>query len=390
MARSIVGVARLLRAAPYWLAYRARGINEVDLVNTQFFGHLIGEPLLILRNAAPGRGRPEVTPHPHKSNPAMWRIWTSRLHSTPAPFLAFDFERKLASWRGREPRIMLKNNGDQTHAAVSEAGAHLPPCPPALLAEADRVLSRLAPSAAGGRPLISYMNRSDAFRKFDEGPELHSYRNAFVAPLETALLHNGLGRRLVRIGKAEDLSFDPPGERDERFIDYASSDRRSPEADVALLYACDAYVGADSGPAWLPLARRAPVAFTDMVPLGMASPTDPELMLVIPRLIFSVELGRLLTLAEMLSASVCEARSTEAYAALGLELVPNAVEDIEALLDDFVVLHPWLAGNSVAATGFDRELGDHVQRLCVRHTGQAEMPYISPRFVEAHRDALLP
>jgi putative glycosyltransferase (TIGR04372 family) len=385
----MIGAARLVRAAPYWLAYRARGITEVDVVNTQFFGHLIGEPLLILRNATPGSRRPRVTPHPHKSNPAMWRIWTSRLHSTPAPFLAFDFERKLAGWRGRAPRIALKNNGDQTHAAVSEAGDQLPSCPPGLLSQADRTLSRLAPSTSGEAPLICYMNRSDAFRKFNEGPELHSYRNAFVAPLETALLRNGLGRRLVRIGKAEDPSFDPPGERDERFIDYASSDRRSPEADVALLYACDAYVGADSGPAWLPLARRAPVAFTDMVPLGMASPTSPELMLVIPRLIFSVELGRLLTLAEMLSASVREARSTEAYTALGLELVPNAVEDIEALLDDFVCLHPRLAGSTVAATGFDRELGDHVQRVCVRHTGQAEMPYISPRFIAAHRDALV-
>lgn len=347
---------------------------------------------MILERSNPSRHRrPVVTPNPHKANAAMWRVWKTRLRSSPAPFRALFFEQWLAGRTGSVPRIAPKDT-PITHAEVSANGHFLPACPQGYLEEAQRAIALLRSSATRddpASPLVCYMNRSDAFTKHGEDPKRYTYRNAYVAPLETALANSGVGGTLVRVGQAADDLNDPSGERDERFLDYASSASRSAAADIGLLYRCDAYVGADSGPAWLPLARGVPVALTDMIPFALASPGAPEHMLVIIRLIFSHELGRVLRLSEMVSVPVREARATATYSALGLEPVPNTVEDIAALLDDLVALNPRLAPTRAANLGFDREFGDRVRAQCVEAAGNPAIPYLSPRFIRRHERELL-
>jgi putative glycosyltransferase (TIGR04372 family) len=108
------------------------------------------------------------------------------------------------------------------------------------------------------------------------------------------------------------------------------------ELDIKLQFSASGYFGADSGPAWFALALGKPVAFINMIPLNQVSPVAPEKLVVIPKLIYSKKLERLLTLSEMLSPDVALMRSTKEYEFAGLQPLSNTNQDVSVFFDEWL------------------------------------------------------
>lgn len=178
---------------------------------------------------------------------------------------------------------------------------------------------------------IILMNRSAAYKKFQESSDLHAYRDFDFSSLDSLDIKPSNSMQFIRIGVPDGLATGNP-----KIIDRRQEITEDPELDIKVQSSATGYFGADSGPAWFALALSRPVAFINMIPLNQVSPTQAEKLVVIPKLIHSRRLGRLLTLFEMLSPEVSLLRNSIDYKAADLQPISNTIEEVSNFFFDWL------------------------------------------------------
>jgi putative glycosyltransferase (TIGR04372 family) len=182
-----------------------------------------------------------------------------------------------------------------------------------------------------GKKKIILMNRSAAYKKFQESSSLHSYRDFDFSAIDSIDIKSNETTEFIRIGVPDGISTDNP-----KVVDRRQEVANDSELDIKIQFSASGYFGADSGPAWFALAMGKPVAFINMIPLNQISPVAPERLVVIPKLIYSKKLERLLTLSEMLSPDVSLMRSTNEYEAAGLQPLSNTNQDVSKFFNEWL------------------------------------------------------
>ncbi|MEQ8788005.1 MAG: TIGR04372 family glycosyltransferase [Pirellulaceae bacterium] len=215
--------------------------------------------------------------------------------------------------------------------------------------------------------VVCVHNRDSAFLREQFPHEVwdyHDYRDFSVEDLRPTV--DELVRRgyyVVRVGQqvAESLDHDSP-----RVIDYASGEPND-FLDAYLCARCRFFVGNTSGLFLLATAFRRPVVSVNHVPFGSISICASH-DLVLPKLLWSEEKQRVLTLPEVVAAGAANLYLGGDYVAAGLRAVSNDPEDIRAAaaeLDDR--LH-----GRFQDTPRDQELAEALRRIydACGHVGQ--------------------
>jgi putative glycosyltransferase (TIGR04372 family) len=160
---------------------------------------------------------------------------------------------------------------------------------------------------------------------------LHRYRNVDIASFSQAV--DEIARRggwCVRVG-------DPsmrPHPKHPRVIDYALSDRKSSQLDVALPAGCRFFLGSASGAFNLADIFGRPCVITNMAPLSSAYASKPTDLSIAQRL--RNRDGRYLSFSEIMRCKCAEFRLNEQFVAHGLECIPNTPEDVRDVAVEFL------------------------------------------------------
>ena len=227
---------------------------------------------------------------------------------------------------------------------------------------------------AYNRKTILLMNRSAAYKKIQESPELHAYRNFDFEVISSAITKvDDKDIDFIRIGVPDGLST-----KNERILDARTELQRNAELDIKIQTEAFAYFGADSGPAWLAHCMNKSVAYINMIPLNQDSPTEPKKLIVIPKILFWEKEARVLTLAEMLSPEISAIRNTAEYSRHGIKPINNSFEDVSYFLSDWIDM---LLGISNCV--------DEEQMKFIRSTHKLpNLPSIHRRFLQNHPELL--
>ena len=227
---------------------------------------------------------------------------------------------------------------------------------------------------AYNRKTILLMNRSAAYKKIQESPELHAYRNFDFEVISSAITKvDDKDIDFIRIGVPDGLST-----KNERILDARTELQRNAELDLKIQTEAFAYFGADSGPAWLAHCMNKSVAYINMIPLNQDSPTEPKKLIVIPKILFWEKENRVLTLAEMLSPEISAIRNTAEYSRHGIKPINNSFEDVSNFLSDWIDM---LLGISNCV--------DEEQMKFIRSTHKLpNLPSIHRRFLQNHPELL--
>ena len=256
---------------------------------------------------------------------------------------------------------------DLTHLTASKQDS-------ALLPEFSKIILLKNESVTQSERNILLMNRSSAYVKHNESIELHSYRNFSFESIDRSVPKNLFSFNFIRIGK-----FDQNTTSNPRIYDARTEIESNPELDMSIQAHSYAYFGADSGPAWYALCAHKPVAFTNMIPLNQVSPTDCRKLVVIPKLLYSLDLGRVLTLSEMLSAEISLLRSSEQYKNSNLVPIENSQEDVE------IFMTGWL--NMLDNSG-EALVDEEFMNALRRKHDVPFLPSISANFIRDHSEIL--
>jgi putative glycosyltransferase (TIGR04372 family) len=216
---------------------------------------------------------------------------------------------------------------------------------------------------------IIFMNRSAAYKKFQESSNLHAYRDFDFSTLDSLDIKPSDSMQFIRIGVPDGVATSNP-----KIIDRRQEIAGDPELDIKVQLSATGYFGADSGPAWFALALSKPVAFINMIPLNQVSPSQAEKLVVIPKLIYSKRLERLLTLSEMLSPEVSLLRNSIEYNAVDLQPISNTSEDASNFFSD------WLS----MLTNSSDIVNENYMREIRSKFNLPNLPSIHSRFVENH------
>ena len=108
-----------------------------------------------------------------------------------------------------------------------------------------------------------------------------------------------LGGYVIRLGNPGMTPLSSAFQPNSRFIDYAHSDKRSPELDVFLLSRCRFLIGTASGPIAVPHEFGVPVLYTNATNIGTVPGFNGY---CIPQTFFENSSGRELTLRETLQS----------------------------------------------------------------------------------------
>lgn len=180
------------------------------------------------------------------------------------------------------------------------------------------------------------------------------------------------GGHVVRLGspKAPTLPAMPG------LVDYAHSEVRSPELDIVAIAAARAIITTMSGPLSVSTALGTPGVHTNGIASALGAGSRD---IWVPKLLRRKANGRLLSLAQMIDAPFRGEIRGSAYEDYGIEVVPNAPEDIadatEELLDRLDGRPPQDEPEVEAV--FDR-------------TNNVFTAPISASFLARHRSSLLP
>lgn len=221
---------------------------------------------------------------------------------------------------------------------------------------------------------IIFMNRSAAYKKFQESSNLHAYRDFDFSTLDSLDIKPSDSMQFIRIGVPDGVATGNP-----KIIDRRQEMADDPEFDIKVQSSAAGYFGADSGPAWFALALSKPVAFINMIPLNQVSPAQPEKLVVIPKLIYSKRLERLLTLPEMLSPEVSLLRNSIQYDAADLQPISNTGEDVSNFFSDWLLM--LTNSNGIVNENYMREIRSKFNL--------PNLPSIHSRFVENHPEVFL-
>jgi putative glycosyltransferase (TIGR04372 family) len=300
--------------------------KEFLVIETNIFGHAILEYVLL---------RKYILEYPHKSVKYITHSHSANSYLTKIIKKTLKAEGIKESYFGRSaihgqdllvnriklrPRItFVKFQDDLTHLTASNQNPKLLPAFPA-----KRSVDHESETK---KKIILLMNRSSAYLKHNESSELHAYRNFNFDSIDKAVPEHDTEFRFMRIGKHDEREI-----QNSQICDVRKQIEEDPALDMAIQSQAFAYFGADSGPAWYALCGHKPVAFTNMIPLNQVSPVESRRMMVIPKLIFSLDFKRTLTLSEMLSKEISSLRSTQDYKKLNLVPIENSNEDVQKFM----------------------------------------------------------
>ncbi len=117
-------------------------------------------------------------------------------------------------------------------------------------------------------------------------------------------------------------------------VDYAHSPQKSDLMDIYLCARCRFFVGTNSGLGLVPAVFGVPCAMTNWSPIALPQwyPRDVG----IPKLIYSEDLGRMLTLDEMFTGRAGWEQFDAFFEEHRLRIVDNTPEDITALVEEML------------------------------------------------------
>lgn len=117
-------------------------------------------------------------------------------------------------------------------------------------------------------------------------------------------------------------------------VDYAHSAQKSDLMDIYLCARCRFFVGTNSGLGLVPAVFGVPCAMTNWSPIALPQwyPRDVG----IPKLIYSEDLGRMLTLDEMFTGRAGWEQFDAFFEENRLRIVDNTPEDITALVEEML------------------------------------------------------
>ena len=234
---------------------------------------------------------------------------------------------------------VLNYQSELTHQTASNISFQ----EPKLLQVIDSRIANIAPEY---RNNLLVMNRSEAYKKYQEDSILHQYRNFSFTPLDAALGKSHNPNQFARIG-----SLDIRGDSSK------------------------GYFGADSGPCWAALVLDKPVGFINMIPLNQPCPIDPRKLVVTFKPLYSILDKRLLTLTEMVTPFISNLRSTIQYERANIEPIENNKEDIAACLEDYMNLF-----NNPQNSDYDFEKMNWIRE----ELNVSTLPSLSSRYLRLH------
>lgn len=179
------------------------------------------------------------------------------------------------------------------------------------------------------------------------------------------------GGWVVRLGGPAALALPPMP----RVVDYAHSDVRSPELDVVLLASARLMIGTLSGPAHVASCFATPTIHTNGFPSNLV-PTRHDIW--VPKLYRERASGRILSLAQSISAPFRGEIRGSGFDDHGIDLVDNTAEDLADAADEML---DRLEGRGPA--------DDPAVREVFWQTSNVYIAPISARFLARHRSALL-
>jgi len=257
---------------------------------------------------------------------------------------------------------VLNYQSELTHQTASNISFQ----EPKLLQVIDSRIANIAPQY---RNNLLVMNRSEAYKKYQEDSILHQYRNFTFTPLDEALGKSHNPNQFARIGSL-DIRGDSSVIRDLR-PQLAGNQ----ELDLAVQLSSKGYFGADSGPCWAALVLDKPVGFINMIPLNQPCPIDPRKLVVIFKPLYSILDKRLLTLTEMVTPFISNLRSTIQYDRANIEPIENNKEDIAACLEDYMNLF-----NNPQNSDYDFEKMNWIRE----ELNVSTLPSLSSRYLRLH------
>jgi putative glycosyltransferase (TIGR04372 family) len=162
-------------------------------------------------------------------------------------------------------------------------------------------------------------------------------------------------------------------------FDYAHSDLKSDWMDVYLAAECRFWLGTNSGLFMLASSFGVPVALTNVAPAIFRPWSSGDLF--IPKLYFSPERGRLLTLAESLAPELYTSHDIDTQ---GVRPVDNEPEEILALTREMVER---LEGHR-AASPAEEELQERFRRIQPSYYPVPMLCRIGSDFLARHEELL--
>jgi putative glycosyltransferase (TIGR04372 family) len=363
---------RLLRAGAGILSYSIFRFlypsRELLVIETNIFGHAILESALLSEYA---HKNPEKSVcyvlHPYSANQFLTKSIVQTLKNIKLK------ESKLARNAIHGEDILINRLGIDKKLKTVEFQEELTHLTASKLKEEHLPIFNFRPDLDHGsvksKKTVIFMNRSAAYKKFQESSNLHSYRDFDFSAIDSLDIKTSDTMNFVRIGVPDGI---PTGNTN--INDLRAEIASDPELDMKLQSSADGYFGADSGPAWFALALNKPVAFINMIPLNQVSPLDARKLVVIPKLIYSENLGRVLTISEMLSPEVSKLRNSADYNAANLETITNSSQDVSNFFEDWLYM---ISGS--------RDIVDEAYMRHLRSKFQVpNLPSIHTRFIENH------
>ncbi len=348
--------------------------TEFLVIETNIFGHAILESVLLRKYVSEHpEKRVKFITHRHSANQFLTKtirktLKTDGVKESYFGRLAMHAQEILKNRMNVTPKIkIIAFQEDLTHLTASNQDSKLLP-------EFSKDILLKNEVGTRGERNILLMNRSSAYVKHNESIELHSYRNFSFESIDRSVPKNCFSFNFIRIGK-----FDQNATSNPHIYDARTEIHSNPALDMSIQAHSHAYFGADSGPAWYALCAQKPVAFTNMIPLNQVSPTDCRKLVVIPKLLYSLDLGRVLTLSEMLSAEISLLRSSEQYKNKNLVPIENSKEDVEKFMTSWLNML-----DNPSETLVDEEFMNALRR---KHDTPF-LPSISANFIRDHAEIL--
>lgn len=178
-----------------------------------------------------------------------------------------------------------------------------------------------------GVPFICLNVRDSAYldRHQPRDWNYHNYRDSNIQDyVLTAETLANRGYCVIRMGAKvhESIASAHP-----RVIDYATNGMRSDFMDIYLGAKCAFCISTSSGFDAIPTIFRRPIAFVNSVPIGYGS-TFSDKYISITKHHFSVQLDRLMSVAEIFSSGGGFCLTTSDYESKGIQLIENTPEEI--------------------------------------------------------------
>ena len=333
--RHLLSAALWFLLLPLTLALHAIGYRRVN-VFTDRIGHLAIEPDCLLKAQALGRIRAYrwllLAPPARVANQHLLAYWKQHMHVMQHPWLCFivgSMSRCMFMQYDVSRYIRASNTAQEAYEIHARWG---PRAPLLSLTPDDEAWSRRMLEQLGlpkGAWFVCVHARETGFSTVDD--ELHSHRNGNIAATIPAM------QEIVRRGGWVIRIGDPAMQELPAMagvIDYAHHPLKCDRLDVILCAKARFILGNSSGIALVGKVFGAPCAIANMIPA-------PDLWfgtrdLCIPKLLWSIKLGRHLRFAEAMSLPVGGFRYASLYQEAGLVVQENTTGEILELTQEML------------------------------------------------------